>query len=88
MFESANCNCVAKRIAKRNFVPWCTKLFPNNDELFCILNGGLNSKRCPGAKRLEWYLRTVEEYYTSDESACKKAASKFYASKIISFSWF
>ena len=66
-YENTYCNCSAKSLEPS----WCGKWF-NMKEPYCILNGGLESRDCPGA----WRVKGIDFYASSHPSVCKKSESK------------
>ena len=74
MYEDKHCTCVAKF----NIQPWCDKWSRGLHEPFCVLNGGMMSRFCPGSWQLTIDGRPVDAYVTSDPVICKKAESKSY----------
>ena len=62
------CNCTAKY----TFPFWCVKWWSGINETFCALNGGSESKYCPGARG----LKGVDYYISSHPDVCSKAESK------------
>ena len=70
--ENAYCNC-----SEIHGPPLCRK-FENNTELLCVLNGGTQSRYCPGAIKInELNGKQVDLYVSAHPSICRKALSKF-----------
>ena len=67
-YETNYCQC-----APKHGVPsWCGKWSSKIKDSFCILNGGLQSKHCPGATRLQG----LNDYISSHPSVCNKSKRK------------
>ena len=73
MFENTYCNCTEKY----DTPAWCGKYITGIKKPFCVLNGGLGSKFCPDAMRLEIDGTTVGDYISSDLHVCNKSIRKF-----------
>ena len=69
-YENNNCNCSEKY----NFPSWCQRWEAKINMSFCVLNGGLKSKLCPGALQLKVKGKSVDDYISSDTSICNEAA--------------
>ena len=71
-YVNTHCRC-----AQRHGIPsWCEKWFGNSERPFCVLNGGLHSKSCPGAYHLSIYGEIVNDYVSSHPSVCNKSSRK------------
>ena len=57
--------------------PWCQRWSPSIKEPFCVLNGGLLSKFCPGAIPLRIPVtihgQAFDDYYSSHSAICSKS---------------
>ena len=71
-YQNAYCNCAEKYEVQ----PWCAKWSNNTKKLFCILNGGLASKYCPGARRLRLDGQQLDDYFTSNPTICTRGERK------------
>ena len=72
-YENTYCNCTAKY----GIPPWCGKWSIGIKESFCILNGGLKSKFCPGSKRYIKNGQPLNEGLSSHPSICNKAERRY-----------
>ena len=66
-YEDTYCNCTTKA----GSVPWCGKWSSKINESYCVLNGGLQAKHCPGARLLK-----SDDYISSHPSVCNKSERK------------
>ena len=73
VYENTYCTCAEKL----GIQAWCSKWSTSLDESFCILNGGVQSRFCPGAWQLTIDGREVNDYLSSDPFICAQAESKF-----------
>ena len=53
--------------------PWCGKWSSEIKELHCVLNGGLESRDCPGA----WSVKGLDLYVSSHPSVCKRGERRY-----------
>ena len=67
------CKCVEKH----NLPSWCVNRSDNISNPFCILDGGLKSIMCPGAKQLVYNGQKVDDYFSSHPSICNKTERKY-----------
>ena len=74
VYKSTLCKCSAKYI----FPPWCVKRSASSNESFCVLNGGLNSRFCPGFKRLIKDGKPVDAGISNHPFVCNKAKRKLF----------
>ena len=74
LFENTYCNCTTDN----NRLPWCERWSSQINSLYCVLNGGIMSRSCPGATRLGINGRLVNEFFSSDSSICKRAERRSF----------
>ena len=72
-YENRYCTCAASR----EYPLWCRKWSATYNKSYCILNGGLKSKYCPGARRFQIDGRIVDNYFSSHPAVCRKSERKF-----------
>ena len=67
-YETNYCRC-----APKYGVPsWCGKWSTEIKDSFCVMNGGFQSKHCPGAIRIVG----LNDYFSSHPSVCNKSERK------------
>ena len=71
-YQDTFCNC-SEKYGK---AAWCHNWWSVIREPFCVLNGGLHLKFCPGASPYAIYGQEFHDYYSSDSTICKKSACK------------
>ena len=81
-FENTYCNCSGHY---GGMPPWCGQWARDSNVSFCILNGRLKSRLCPGAKRLKISGEVFDEYFSSDPSVCKRAARRYHSMQFLSY---
>ena len=73
-YQDTYCNCTEKY----ELAPWCQRSSLFIREPFCVLNGGLQSIYCQGARRMMLDGRIVDDYTSSHQSICSKSVRKLY----------
>ena len=67
-----HCQC-----ASRHGLPsWCGKWSSTMDDSFCILESGLDSRYCPGARRLWKNNLRFDDYFSPHPSVCLRSKRK------------
>ena len=67
------CTCTEEH----GYPPWCKELSNYINGSFCALKGGLKSKHCPGAIRLQFGGRLIDNYFSSHPDVCSKSERNF-----------
>ena len=68
-YKETYCKCIKTNVAG----PWCSRWSYTTSKSFCVLNGSLASKFCPGAMEMILNGRAVDDFISSDTYVCNKS---------------